>query len=86
MRQPSAPVGLLGAPLAAGSVTPGRATSPPPCCARRCGGSGVTTSKPAASFDAQLLDRGDVELDGLSIEEATPPIRDAVAESAKPMG
>ena len=30
-----------------------------------------------------MLDRGDVQIEGLSIEDATPPIRDAVAASAE---
>ena len=78
-----APVGLVGAPLAAGSVTPGRCDLAPAllrATLRRIGRYDVETGR---EIDTLVLDRGDVELGGLSIEEATPRIREAVAASAE---
>ncbi|HKC01762.1 MAG TPA: arginase family protein [Sphingomicrobium sp.] len=78
-----AAVGLIGAPLAAGSVTPGRCDLAPGLLRqtwRRIGRYDVETGRELAS---EVLDRGDVELAGLTIEQATPVIRDAVAASAE---
>jgi len=78
-----APVGLVGVPLAAGSVTPGRCDLAPALLRqtlRRIGRYDVETSR---ELDTLVLDRGDVELDGLTIEQATPRIRDEVAASAE---
>ena len=78
-----APVGLVGAPLAAGSVTPGRCDLAPAllrATLRRIGRYDVETGR---EIETRVLDRGDVELGGLSIEEATPRIREAVAASAE---
>jgi arginase family enzyme len=78
-----APVGLLGAPLAAGSVTPGACDRAPGVLRstlRRIGRYDVETGRELAT---PIADRGDVALDGLSIEQATPRIRDAVAASAE---
>lgn len=78
----AARVGLVGAPLAAGSVTPGRCDLAPGVIRqtlRRIGRYDVETGR---ELQTQVLDRGDVEIDGLSIEDATPRIRDAVAASA----
>ncbi|WP_310467388.1 arginase family protein [Sphingomonas sp.] len=82
-RDAAAPVGLLGVPLAAGSVTAGacdkapgllRATLP------RIGRYDVETGRELATL---VADRGDVAVAGMSIEDATGPIRDAVADSAE---
>ena len=76
-----APVALVGAPLGAGSVTPGgcdkapqllRATLP------RIGRYDIETGRELSSA---ISDKGDVDLNGLTIEQATIPIRDAVAAS-----
>lgn len=78
-----AAVGLIGAPLAAGSVTPGRCDLAPALLRqtwRRIGLYDVETGRELAS---EVFDRGDVELGGLTIEQATPIIRDAVAQSAE---
>jgi arginase family enzyme len=78
-----APLGLVGAPLAAGSVTPGRCDLAPALLRqtlRRIGRYDVETGRELATA---VLNRGDVDLAGLSIEEATPRIRDAVAASAE---
>ncbi|HVL77762.1 MAG TPA: arginase family protein [Sphingomicrobium sp.] len=79
----SAPVGMLGAPLAAGSVTPGGCDQAPALLRRtlqRIGRYDVETSRELAT---RFADRGDVELARLTIEEATPRIREAVAQSAE---
>ena len=76
-------VGLVGAPLAAGSVTAGACDQAPALLRntlRRIGRYDVETGR---ELETKLADRGDVELAGVSIEEATPRIRDAVAASAE---
>jgi len=81
--QRNAPVGLVGAPLAAGSVTPGRCDLAPDLLRetlRRIGRYDVETGHELAT---PVLDRGDVPLRDLSIEDATPLIRDKVAASAE---
>jgi formiminoglutamase len=78
----TAPVGLVGAPLAAGSVTPGGCDLAPALLRqtlRRIGRYDVETRR---ELSTQITDRGEVDLAGLSIEEATGPIRDAVRFSA----
>ena len=80
-RDEHAPVGLVGAPLAAGSVTPGRCDLAPALLRgtlRRIGRYDVETGKELAS---KVADHGDVPIDGLNIEEATRPITDAAAAS-----
>ncbi len=78
-----AAVGLIGAPLAAGSVTPGRCDLAPGLLRRtlrRIGRYDVETGRELATA---VLDRGDVELGDRMIEQATPLLRDAVARSAE---
>ena len=78
-----APVGLVGAPLARGSVTPGGCDLAPGVLRqtlKRVGRYDVETGRELATH---IADRGDVEIDGLTIQEATPIIRDAVAKSAE---
>jgi arginase family enzyme len=75
-------VALIGAPLAAGSVTPGHCNLAPALLRRtlrRIGRYDVETGRELAT---EVLDLGDVEIDGLSIEQATPAIRSAIARSA----
>jgi len=79
----AAPVGLLGAPLAAGSVTPGACDRAPGLLRetlRRIGRYDVDTGR---ELETRVADRGDVAIAGLSIAAATGPIRDAVAASAE---
>ncbi len=74
-------VGLVGAPLSAGSVTPGRCDLAPAllrATLRRIGRYDVETGREIAT---RVADYGDVGIDGLSIEQATGPIRDACAKS-----
>lgn len=78
-----APVGMVGAPLAAGSVTPGRCDLAPStlrATLRRMGRYDVETGKEIASA---IADHGDVPIAGLSIEEATGPITLAATESVR---
>src|SRR5437868_10494867 len=77
-----APVGLVGSPLAVGSVTPGRCDQAPQRLRqtlRRIGRYDVETRR---ELSTQVADYGDVEIGGLSIEQATAPIRDAIGKSA----
>ncbi|MFL6728672.1 MAG: arginase family protein [Sphingomicrobium sp.] len=78
-----AAVGLVGAPLAAGSVTPGRCDLAPALLRqtlRRIGRYDIETGRELATA---VEDHGDLVLDGLTIEDATPRIRDAVAQNAE---
>jgi len=76
-------VGLVGAPLGTGSVTPGGCDRAPALLRetlRRIGRYDVETGR---ELMTSIADRGDVALAGLSIEQATPLIRDAIAASAE---
>ncbi|MEO8142086.1 MAG: arginase family protein [Sphingomicrobium sp.] len=76
-----APIGLVGAPLAVGSVTPGRCDLAPAllrATLRRIGRFDIETGRELASLIADL---GDAAIDGLTIEQATGPIRAACAAS-----
>lgn len=78
-----APVGLIGAPLGAGSVTPGRCDLAPSVLRqtlRRIGRYDVETGR---ELSALIADHGDVDLPGLSIEQATIPISEAVSRSSR---
>lgn len=78
-----APVGLVGAPLAAGSVTPGRCDLAPAtlrATLRRIGLYDVETGREIGSG---VADHGDVPIEGLTIEEATGPITLAATECVK---
>lgn len=77
----SAPVGLVGAPLAAGSVTPGRCDLAPDllrATLRRIGRYDVETGREIAT---QMFDHGDARIEELGIEGATPIIGRKVAAS-----
>ena len=81
-KEKSAKVGLVGAPLAVGSVTPGNCDLAPPLLRqtlRRIGCYDVETRR---EIRTQVADRGDLDLKGMTIEQATGPIRDAVEFSA----
>jgi arginase family enzyme len=78
-----AAVGLLGTPLAAGSVTPGACDLAPELLRRTLKRIGRYDVETGRELETQVLDRGDVELAGLTIKQATPIIRDAVAQSAE---
>src|SRR5947209_5792745 len=76
-------VGLLGAPLAAGSVTPGACDLAPELLRRTLRRIGRYDVETGRELETQVADGGDLELAGLGIEEVTPRIRDAVAASAE---
>ena len=76
-----APIGLVGAPLAVGSVTPGGCDLAPQLLRRTLRRVGTYDVETGRSLSALVRDRGDVALDGLTIEQATEPLRNAVAES-----
>ena len=76
-----APVGLIGAPLAAGSVTPGACDRAPELLRRTLGRIGRYDVETGRELSTRIADRGDVEVAKLTIEQATGPIRDAVAAS-----
>ncbi len=76
-----APVGLVGAPLGAGSVTPGECHRAPGllrATLRRIGRYDVETASELISL---IADHGDAHIAGMSIEDATRPIREACAAS-----
>ena len=76
-----ASVGLVGAPLANGSVTLGNCDQAPGLLrgdAARIGRYDVETGRELA---VRIADSGDVPIAGLSIEEATGPITEACAAS-----
>ena len=80
-READAPVGLVGAPLAAGSVSPGRCDLAPAllrATLKRIGRYDVETGRALAS---RIADHGDAAITGMTIEQATAPIRDACAAS-----
>jgi arginase family enzyme len=79
----NAPVGLVGAPLGAGSVTPGRCDLAPDLLRttlRRIGRYDVETRRELAT---EVFDHGDAPIEDLSIEGATPIIRHKVAASVE---
>ena len=76
-------VGLLGAPLAAGSVTPGACDLAPELLRRTLRRIGRYDVETGRELETEIADRGEVELAGLSIEDATPFIREAIAASAE---
>lgn len=79
----NAPVGLVGAPLAAGSVTPGRCDLAPDVLRqtlRRIGRYDVETGRELSTF---VFDHGDAPIEEMSIEGATPIIRHKVAASVE---
>jgi arginase family enzyme len=81
-RHRDAPVGLVGAPLAAGSVTPGRCDLAPHLLRQTLGRIGRYDIETGRELETLVNDRGDVDLAGLGIDQATPLIRDAVGDSA----
>ncbi len=76
-----APIGLVGAPLAAGSVTPGACDQAPALLRATLGRIGRYDVATGRQLSTPMRDRGDVEVAALSIEAATAPIREAVAHS-----
>jgi arginase family enzyme len=81
-KEKGAPVGLVGAPLAAGSVTPGNCDLAPQLLRQTLRRVGCYDVESRRELRTHVADRGDVDLKGLTIEKATGPIRDAVEFSA----
>ncbi len=82
-RASAAPVGLIGAPLAAGSVTAGACDLAPAllrATLKRIGRYDVETGR---ELKTKVADRGDVLVAGLTIEQATGPLSVAVRESSE---
>jgi len=82
-RASAAPVGLIGAPLAAGSVTAGACDRAPAllrATLKRIGRYDVETGR---ELKTKVADRGDVLVAGLTIEQATAPLSAAVRESCE---
>jgi len=77
------PIGLVGAPLAAGSVTPGGCDRAPALLRQALKRIGRYDVEVGRAVFTPIRDRGDVELAGMTIEQATDPIRDAVTASLK---
>jgi arginase family enzyme len=77
----AAPVGLVGAPLAAGSVTPGRCDLAPALLRQTLRRIGRYDVEIRGELSALIADHGDVDLAALTIEEAEAPISDAVRRS-----
>lgn len=75
------PIGLVGAPLAVGSVTPGHCDEAPGRLRQALKRIGRYDVEIGRSIFTPVRDRGDVVLDAMTIEEATDPIREAVAAS-----
>jgi formiminoglutamase len=79
----ASPVGLLGAPLAAGSVTAGACDRSPGLLRRTLKRIGRYDVETARELDTRIADRGDVALDGLTIEQATPVIQSAILQCSE---
>ncbi|HEU4820269.1 MAG TPA: arginase family protein [Qipengyuania sp.] len=79
----AAPIGLVGAPLAAGSVTPGRCDLAPQALRAILSRIGRYDIHTGRECGRAIADLGDVSLGDLTIEKATPLIRDRVADSVE---
>jgi arginase family enzyme len=78
-----APVGLVGAPLGTGSVTPGRCDLAPAALRKVMRRIGLYDLDRRGELSVAIADHGDLALDGLDIEGATTPLRDAVRASVE---
>jgi arginase family enzyme len=79
----SAPVALLGAPLAAGSVTPGQCDRAPALLRQTLKRIGTYDVETGRALSTNVFDRGNVDVGSLKIEQATDPIRQAVAAAVE---
>jgi arginase family enzyme len=78
---PAAPVALLGAPLAKGSVTPGRCDLAPETVRRALKRLSTFDLVERLEIDLPVHDAGDVAVAEMTPAEAFAPIRDALAAS-----
>ena len=81
-----APVGMVGAPLGTGSVTPGRCEEAPALLMRTLRRIGRYDIETGRELSSRIANRGEVDVGGLTIEDATGPIRQAVEESVAAHG
>ena len=79
-------VALLGAPLEAGSVTPGRCDLAPGIVRRTLRRISTYDVETGREIGARLHDLGDVAVQGVSPADAFAPIRDAAAEAVRGHG
>ena len=77
-----APVGLVGAPLGAGSVTPGSCDQAPALLRSTLRRIGLYDIETQREIGTRIADHGNAQIAGMSIEHATGPIRDVVEASA----
>lgn len=77
------PIGFVGAPLAAGSVTAGACDRAPALLRQVLKRIGRYDIETGDSLFTPIHDCGDVDLAGLDIEQATAPLKDAVQASLK---
>jgi formiminoglutamase len=82
-RGATAAASLLGAPLASGSVTVGACDQAPGILRNTLRRIGLYDVETGRELGTRIADRGDVTLGGLTIEQATTPIRDAVRDSCE---
>jgi len=78
-----APVGLVGAPLGLGSVTPGQCDLAPRILRETLRRIGLYDVETGRELETKVFDRGDADIANLTIEQATPIIRDEVAKSSQ---
>jgi formimidoylglutamase len=81
-----ADVALLGVPLAAGSVTPGRCDLAPGVIRQTLRRFSTYDVETREELSMALRDAGDVNVEGLSLEQAFEPVRDAAARLASEHG
>ncbi|UUR07153.1 arginase family protein [Sphingomonas glaciei] len=79
----AAPIGLVGAPLGAGSVTPGHCDLAPAALRGVLKRIGLYDVDSRSELSARIADHGDLALGGLDIAGATGPIREAVRASVR---
>lgn len=77
-----APIALLGAPMAAGSVTPGRCDLAPDAVRKALKRLGVWDLVADLELDLAVRDLGDLPVQNVSPADGFVPIRDAVAGAA----
>src|SRR3954453_581150 len=78
---PEGAIALLGAPMEAGSVTPGRCDLAPLVLRQMLRRFSTYDVETGRSLTSSVQDRGDIAVQGLSPAEGFAPIRDAVAAS-----
>jgi arginase family enzyme len=80
---PDAPVAILGAPMEAGSVTPGRCDLAPAAVRRALRRFSAFDLTASLELDLAIRDAGDVPVQGVTPADGFLPIRDAVQASLR---